>query len=76
MECMTKCGSRWLDLIYRFPLIWIPIRRHHQQYQVKHEKYYWMDVLMSNGYRGVKEDTAGAYNLTTLHIQHEVVDSE
>jgi hypothetical protein len=76
MECMTKCGSRWLDLRYRFPLIWLPTRQYQQQYQVQYEKDYWMDVLMSNGYRGIKEDTVGAYNLTTLHIQEEVEDSD
>jgi hypothetical protein len=76
MDCIMKCGSRWLGLRYRFPLVWLPTRKYQQQYQVKQGEAWWVEFIVSNGYRAVKEYIDGEYNLTTLHLQHVDVDSD
>jgi hypothetical protein len=35
MDCIRNCGSRWLGLRYKFPLIWLPIRKYQHLYQLR-----------------------------------------
>jgi hypothetical protein len=59
MDCIMQCKSRRIGLTYKFPLIWLPTRKYQQQYQLKQGEDWWVELIVRNEYRVVKEDIVG-----------------
>ena len=69
IKCMETCGSSWLGLNFIFPLIWFPERQYKRIYKLtkKAERYFWANLIASNGFLHTRERPESSFNFTNFH---------